>query len=323
MKPTSRILKNPLSPVAIIVFVLLVTNVAVIPQFVYPSELPSTFSLLVPTLLAAMASVPSILGGGGGFDLSIGPLLGFVNVFLIAVLMPHGLSQVWVALPLCLVLGTAIGAANGAIIMLFRLQPIVVTLGTYLFLAGEALVILPVAGGTAPGWATWFSAGWNGLPHSALLLVAALVIWIVLKHCGYVRLLQAVGGDDRAAFTTGVNVAGVRILAYALGGLFAALAGIAVTALVGSGDGTVGPQYTLVAIASVAVGGNALAGGFGTMIGPALGALVVFLIQNLLAASRVSSSWTEVAYGTILLVAVAANSQIRRALFRSSSEAPQ
>ena len=263
-----------------------------------------------------MASVPSILGGGGGFDLSIGPLLGFVNVLLIGVLLPHSLGSAWLAIPLCLAFGAAVGAANGTVISVLRLQPIVVTLGAYLILTGLALVVLPQAVGSAPGWASDLGGGFHGIPWSVSLFLVALAIWWAARRVGYVRLLEAVGSEDRAAFTAGVRVDGVRILAYALGGVFAALGGIALTALIGSGDATVGPQYTLISIAAVALGGNALAGGSGTMVGPILGALAIFLLQNLLAAIEVASLWIQIAYGATLLLAVMSNSELRRTVAR-------
>jgi ribose transport system permease protein len=86
---------------------------------------------------------------------------------------------------------------------------------------------------------------------------------------------------------------------------------LALTALIESGDPNIGPTYTLVAIAAVALGGTSLAGGRGGIIGSIFGALSIYLIQNLLSAVHVSALWLQVAYGAILVFAVVVNAEIR------------
>jgi ribose transport system permease protein len=102
----------------------------------------------------------------------------------------------------------------------------------------------------------------------------------------------------------------VLCLAYAVGGLFAGLAGLGLGVLIQSGDPGVGTQYTLAAVAAVALGGNVLGGGRGTLTGPILGAVSLFLIQTLLSGARVSSLWIQVVYGAVLLTALAFNSSL-------------
>jgi ribose transport system permease protein len=217
-----------------------------------------------------------------------------------------------VAVPLCLLLGTALGALNGALVAYGRLQPVVVTLGAYLVLSGVALVVMPEPVGQAPGWTDWLAGAWLGgfFPRPLLLVVIAALIWWVLYRLGAVRLFLAVGSEDRAVYTSGVRVSRVLVLAYALGGLFAALAGIALTVLIQSGDPLIGRQYTLPAIAAVALGGNPLFGGRGTLLGPVLGAVSLFLIQTLLSTLSVSSLWIQVVYGLVLLAAVCTNASL-------------
>ncbi|MFE2040264.1 ABC transporter permease [Streptomyces sp. NPDC059477] len=303
-------LRSPLAKVWAMTLALVIANAVVSPDLLAGSRLPGMVNLLVPLVLAALASVPSILSGGGGLDLSVGPLLGFVNVFAVGVLVPRGLGSAWIGIPLCLLLGAAVGALNGALVAYGRLQPIVVTLGSFLVLAGLALVVMPEPVGGAPGWAAFLADSSLGgyLPHSLILLLAAFGLWAALRTAGFVRLVRAVGSDQRAAYTSGVNVPAIRLGAYTLGGVFAALAGLALTALINSGDPTAGRQYTLMAIAAVALGANALHGGRGGILGPLLGAGTLFLIQLLLSAVNVSSLWIQVVYGTVLLVAICLNS---------------
>jgi ribose transport system permease protein len=297
---------------------LLLVNVALSPVMLDRGQLPSTINLVVPSLLVAMASVPSVMTGRGGIDLSVGPLLGLTNVVLVGVLLAGGLGAAGVAIPVCLAMGAAIGALNGALVAYGRLQPVVVTLGAYLVLSGITLVVMPEPVGDAPGWTSWLAGSWLGgyLPRSLLLVLVAGLVWVVLRRLGVIGLFLAVGSDDRAAYTSGVRVRWVLVGAYLLGGVFAALAGIALTVLIQSGDPLIGRQYTLAAIAAVALGGNPLFGGRGTLVGPVLGAVSLFLMQTLMSTLNVSSLWIQVVYGLVLLAAVCANASLTMRLSR-------
>jgi ribose transport system permease protein len=295
-----------------LVMVLLGVNLVLTPTMLGGHQLPGTLNLLVPSVLAAMASVPSVMSGRGGIDLSVGPLLGFVNVVVVAVLLPHGLGGVWAALPVALGIGAGVGLVNGAVVAYGRLQPVVVTLGSFLVLGGASLVVVPQPAGAEPHWIGYLSGAWLGgyLPRSVLLVLAGLVIWALLRWRGAIALILATGSEDRAAYTSGVRVGRVLCLAYAVGGLFAGLAGLGLGVLIQSGDPGVGTQYTLAAVAAVALGGNVLGGGRGTLTGPILGAVSLFLIQTLLSGARVSSLWIQVVYGAVLLTALAFNSSL-------------
>ena len=131
-----------------------------------------------------------------------------------------------------------------------------------------------------------------------------LVIWFALSRTAFHRNLYAVGGNDATAFSTGVNVTATRVIAYALGGMFAAVGGIALTALVQTTQTTAVTQYTLIALAAVALGGTSFAGGRGGLIASLLGALCIYLLQTLLGAVGVSATWLDVVYGGLLVVGV-------------------
>lgn len=317
-----RLVRGPLIIVVVLFLSLLIANILITPNMLTGPRVTAMANLLIPTMLAAMASVPSIMSGGGGLDLSVGPLLGFSNVILVGVLLPLGLGSAAVGIPLILLLGLAFGALNGAVIAYVRLQPIVVTLGGYLLLAGLSLVVLTQPKSGAPVWTATLAESLLGgyLPLSATLLVAALVIWWLAKKLGFVGLIIAIGSDERAAFASGVDVRRTRVGAYALGGLFAALGGVGLTSLINSADPTAGVQYTLVAIVAVALGGNALGGGRGGMRGPLLAAACLYLIQALLSGLQVSSLWIQVVYGGVLLAAIVTNSALGARLLRNSAE---
>lgn len=297
---------------ALLCAILFVANLAVQPSFVALGQIDGTLALAAPFLLAAIASTPAIMSGGGGIDLSVGPLVGVVNVVLVAWLVPHGLGGIFLAVPILLGLGLLVGTANGLLVAVVRLQPIVATLGSYLVLSGAALLILAEPGGEVPAWVARLGGGIGPVPGALLLLGPAVLGWLAIRRTAFHTALRAVGGDAPAAYSAGIDVTRVRVLAYALGGCFAALGGIALSALIDSGDPNQGAQYTLIAVAAVALGGTSLAGGRGGVLGSILGALVIFLIQNLLSALLVSPLWLQVVYGGVLVLAVIADGIKRR-----------
>lgn len=298
---------------------MLIANLITIPQFVSPGNIAGTLAVAAPFVLAAIASTPAILSGGGGIDISIGPLLGFANVLFIDQLLPNGLGGPAPAIAITLALSAFVGAVNGFLVVVVRLQPIVATLGSYLVLAGLALRLMPQPAGQAPSWIIRFNGSFGPIPGALILFAIPVVLWLLMQRTAYYRALIAVGGSERTAFSAGVNVMLVRGLAYVIGGFFAGFASLALTALVQSGDPTLGPQYTLVAIAAVALGGTSLAGGRGGIAGSILAALSIFLIQNFLSSIDVSSFWNQVVYGGILIVALVVNAEARTLVTRHAS----
>ncbi len=310
----------------LLVAILFVGNLIENPEFIASDQIAGTLAIAAPFVIAAVASTPSILSGGGGIDLSVGPLLGFVNVILVVRLIPEGLDDPYVAVPILLGIGALVGLVNGFLVAVVRLQPIVATLGTYLILVGWSLREMPEPVGEAPDWLVDFGGSFGPVPGALILMLVPVVLWILLQRTAYYRALISVGGDERASFSAGVNVTIVRIGAYVIGGVFAAVAGLALTALIRSGDPTIGPQYTLAAIAAVALGGTSLAGGRGGIIGSILGAFAIFLIQNFLGAVGVAYYWTQVAYGAILLGSLILNAIVvtrSRRRTTSAEEAPE
>ncbi len=285
-------------------FVLIIATVLITPSRFSPGNIGITLGLIVPLVLAACAATPVILTGREGIDLSVGPLIGFINVILVKTLiLDMGLESPLIIVPAALAIGVAVGAVNGFLAVALRIQPIVATLGSYLVLAGLATWILPSPMGPAPKWLNMLSEDWSVLP---LLAVAAA--WLAIKRTPLHGLMMTIGGDDRAAYSAGVNVGLVRFLAYVITGFFAAIAAISLTALLGSADAQVGPNYTLLAIAAAALGGVSLAGGKGGMAGAALGAVDIFLLQNLVTHFNVSSFFLQITYGLVLVIAVSLNS---------------
>jgi ribose transport system permease protein len=280
---------------------LLAVNVWLNPTRFAPSSWGALIGLAAPLLCAALASTPAILGGRGGIDVSVGPLMGFVN----AVLVTGLIGRLNITAPLIIVLaavalGAAVGFVNGLLAAVLRIQPIIATLGVYLILTGVTLTIVPAPTGNIPDWLRSFSQNYSFVP---ILLI--VFCWAAFTRLPVYGQLMAAGSDDRAAFTAGVNVTAARLVSYVLTGAFAGVAGLSLTGLIGSADPNVGPTYTLLAISSTALGGVSLAGGRGGLIGAGIGAIDIFLLQSVLTFFNVSTFVLQVAYGAVLVAAVA------------------
>gem|GEM_PF-79377 len=256
---------------------------------------------VAPMAIAALASTPSIIGGG--FDLTISPLMFLTNCVFVIWLAPHGLGGL-ISVPIMIAVGMAVGMLNGLLIVGLRVQPIVVTLAMYFILQGVDLLVSPTPASASTGWVGHLATTVGPVPGALFTIGLPLLIWFGLRFFPFRRLLYAVGSNDASAYSSGVNVSTIRVASYALGGLFASIGGFALTALVSSTNSSDSTEYTLLAIAAVALGGTSLSGGRGSLIGAFLGACSIYLLQNLLAAFGIDPSYLQVVYGGMLVVAV-------------------
>ncbi|MGA2793421.1 MAG: ABC transporter permease [Roseiarcus sp.] len=298
---------------AALFLVLLTVNAILNPAWLAPGAWGTVIGLAGPLVAASIASMPSILGGRGGIDVSIGPLMGFINVVVVKTLMTDlGVSSPWIVVVAALGIGASVGAVNGILTTVIRIQPIVATLGTYLVLNGATLTLLPEPAGAAPAWIKSLAGSFSIVP-----LAGMAATWLLIKRFTVYDWLMAIGSDDRACFTAGVPVSLIRFLSYVLGGVFAGVAALMLTGLIGSADPTVGPTFTLVAISAVALGGVSLAGGRGGFIAAVVGAAAIFLLQSALTYFNVSSFILRTVYGAILVVSVSLNALTSRAARKS------
>jgi ribose transport system permease protein len=290
---------------ALLTVALAIANVIVRPSFADPDNWDANLAVFAPLALVAMAMTPSILSGGGGLDISIGPLMNLVTIVFVTGLLGTSLGGPVVAVPLMLALGTAVGAINGVLIAVLRYQPVIATLCMLFVLGGVNLTLAPSPSqAPADNWTTHLAGSVGPAPGGLLTVGAVLAFWLALRRTAFHRALYAVGGDDAAAYSSGVDVTRVRVIAYAIGGLFAAVAGLALAGLVQSADPSYGVQYALIGLAAVALGGTPIGGGRGGVLGSLLGAASIYLIRNLLLFAQLSVVWLQVTYGALLIAGV-------------------
>ena len=290
----------------LLALVLFVANVAKLPAFVAVENWDANLIAFAPFAILAVASTPAVLTGQGGIDLSIAPLANLVNVVLVIHLLDSPTwSSPWLAIPIVLALSAGVGLVNGILVGVLRFQPVIATVGGLLVLLGLNLKLAPVPAAATAGWVQALHGNLGPVPWGLILIALPLLAWAALGYTPFHRTLYFVGGNATTAYSAGVNVTAVRMFAYAIGGLFAGVGGIALTALLSGAEANLGLQYALIALAAVALGGTPIGiGGRGGVIGSVLGAAVIFLLQNLLIVSHVSNVWLQVAYGAMLAIGV-------------------
>jgi ribose transport system permease protein len=267
---------------------------------------------VLPLAFAAVAQ--AICAIAGGIDLSIGPMMAFTSV-VAAANMKGQSEEVGVAIVLAtLGLGLVVGATNGSLIVITRVPDIVVTLAMAFVWGGAALLVLNTPAGGSAQWLKSLvlgSAGIDVIPKATVvLLVVVAVIWFPLRRSRLGLSMYAIGSNRLAAFRSGVSVGRTKVIAYAFTGLFAALAGLSLTASTGIGNPVPGP-YTLMSIAAVVLGGVSLAGGRGGVFGPILAVLILQLIQIDMAFMSLDPNLALVSQGVILIGVVMFGSLIQ------------
>ena len=301
--------------VALLVVLLIITKI-IQPDFGI-SGLDSLGRAALPFALATLGMAVVVIAGG--IDLSLAAMMAVCSVT--AALLMEGAAdgsadgQAGLVVLAVLGLGAAMGAVNGALIVVSRVPDIVVTLAMLFVWQGVALLILNAPGGGMAPWLRGLIVGGltlpgvppaltEWLPKSLIfLVVCAGLIWLPIRRSKLGLMFYAVGSDSLAAFRSGVPVGRTRIAAYAVAGLFAALGGIAVTMSTGIGEPIPGP-YLLASVAAVVLGGVTLGGGRGGLIGPVLAVLVLRLVRMDLTLMAVDPNVTAIVEGTIMVAVV-------------------
>lgn len=244
----------------------------------------------------------------GGIDLSVGSVLAICGA--VAASMISGGVDPFLTILAVLMLGLGIGVVNGLLISKGKLQPFIATLGTMTLLRGLTLVYTqgrPIGTGAA-GKLMFDKIGsgyFLGLPIPVYIMIVVFIIaYYILRHLRMGRYIYALGSNEEATLYSGIKVDRVKIFVYGACGMLAALAGIIVTARLGSAQPTAGSGYELDAIAAVVLGGTSMSGGIGTIGGTAIGALIIGVLNNALNLLQVPSYYQDVAKGIVILLAV-------------------
>ncbi|PZQ48579.1 MAG: ribose ABC transporter permease [Rhodovulum sulfidophilum] len=242
----------------------------------------------------------------GGIDLSVGAVMAFVGTLSAGMMVNLGLPAP-LALLLGLCVGLALGLINGALVAWGRMPAIIVTLATMGMARGLGLIYsggYPISG--LPSWISWFGVGRIGIiPVPVIMMVLIYAIaWVLLQRTAFGRHVYAIGGNETAARLSGVKTRRVQLAVYGISGLTAGLAAIILTGRLMSGQPNAGVGFELDAIAAVVLGGTAIAGGRGLILGTLIGAVLLGILNNGLNLMGINPYLQDVIKGFIILLAI-------------------
>ncbi|MCC8180296.1 MAG: ribose ABC transporter permease [Planctomycetes bacterium] len=242
----------------------------------------------------------------GGIDLSVGAVVALTGALTVG-LMSGGTMSMVPAILVGLLVGLLCGVANGAIIAYTKMPPFIVTMAIMNIARGAAYVY---TGGRPIRTRdpTFIEIGIGylaGIPLPVIYTAVFIIIISLLLNRSVVGThIYAVGGNREAARFSGIKIARIEILVYAISGLICAFAGVVLAARMTSGQPTVGIGFELDAIAACVLGGVSMSGGLGRVGGSMIGALVIGVINNGLNLMNVNSFWQLIAKGLVILIAV-------------------
>lgn len=251
-----------------------------------------------------------------GIDLSVGSVLGFTAA-VCAGLLKNGIAfesmdlfvgfTVLGAILASILIGMLLGLFNGWVITKFSIPPFVATLAMLTIARGLTMLYtegIPIS--NLGSEFEFIGSGWIlGIPVPVWISIFMVLIVIFLtKKTTFGRYIYAIGGNERAAFLSGININRIKLVVYAIAGMMAAVGGVLVTSRLNSAQPNAGMSYELDSIAAVVIGGTSLSGGIGTVTGTVIGAVIIGVLNNGLVLLDVSPFWQQVVKGFVILLAV-------------------
>ena len=313
--PLRRILKAfvDIRELTLIVLIaaIIIVMASINPYFFSVANFRAVAVGMAPTAVIVIGM--AILLASGGFDLSVGSVMALSST-VVALLLLSGLP-IPIAVILGLVLGVIAGIANGVLVTGLGINPLIATLGTMSIARGIALVLTEgfSVSSLPPGFAWIGKADIGGLPVIVVFTLALVIVFdLAVRHTRFFRQVYFIGANEKAALLSGIHVTRVRIIAYALTGFLAALAGVLLASRLMSGTPTAGNGIELQVLAAAVIGGASLRGGEGTILGAFLGVVFVALINNSMTMLAVSIYWQMIVIGSVLVAAVALDMLIRK-----------
>ncbi len=302
---------RPLIPLLLLLVVLLIVLVIIRPSIANERWVSSTIRFAIP--LAILAASQTLTMITGGIDLSVG-MVASMSAYVMATQAPA--EGVVASSVLALVVATVIGLVNGVGVGIFRVHPLIMTLGMSLVVLGLLTVyqrIVIGSGTRVPDEILWLGArtsfGW--IPNSLIVFIPlAAVILFGLRRSGFGRLLYAIGDNEFAARLAGVRVWQVLLVLYVISGLLAGIAGLIYAGLTQTATGTLVEVYVLPSVAAAVIGGTSIYGGRGGYAGSIVGAVILTVLTTLLTVLQMPEAARQILFGAIVLAVAAAYNRI-------------
>jgi rhamnose transport system permease protein len=279
---------------------------ALSPDFLTSSNLFNVMALDTENGLIALGM--AVVIASGGIDLSVGSILALSSVTMAAAVQ-HGAPMLLAAV-VCLLTGLVCGLVNGSLVVLLRLHPLLVTLGTLAVFRGLALGISNGNGFSGfPASFEFFGQTYVGaVPAQVIVwLLLAVALYMVVNRTTAGRRLLAVGINETATSFAGIRVSAVRLAVYGASGLFTGIASLIYSSRVFSVRGDSGNGLELLAIAAVVVGGSSIRGGEISAARTTMAVIVIGVIPDGLQLANIDTSWQYVSIGVVMIAAIVIN----------------
>jgi len=316
---TGRLFKHENAPM-FFVLVLAIIAVYLVELFFVRGSNISKVAFLKPMNIANVLMQVSITGMlaismtlvmiSGGIDLSIGQMMCFLGTAMAFMMKNVGWGG-WQVAVFGIVLAVLFQLLMGLIISRTKLEPFIVSLGfmsiykgfTYLITNGREITIEGKFSFIGRSYINITENFRLGMPV-ILLVVLVIIMYLILKYTKFGRTVYAVGGNESAAYLAGINVKNFKLLLYAINGLFIAIASMSSLSRMGTGNPLMGEGKEIEVIAAVVVGGTALSGGKGNIIGTLIGVMLLGFISNALNILGVAPHWQYIMRGILIIVSV-------------------
>lgn len=289
------------------------------PAFLSTANISNVLRATGFTLITSLGMTLVLIAGG--LDLSVGSVLA-VGSMVVGMCMKLGIP-IPVAILLAAIAGLALGYINGAVVVKFRIPPLIMTLGMLymsrgiVYIMTKGVPIYPLS----QEFQNIEQKDVIGIPAIVLIsLLLAIVSHIALTKTTFGREIYAVGGNKEAARLSGININKVNLLVYSITGMLAAFTGVMMASRLGSAQPASGSGYELTVIAAVIIGGTSTFGGYGTILGTTIGALFMNILSNSMTLMKVSVYWQNLIVGLILVLAVILDQYKRDRLMRAGKK---
>lgn len=318
LQGTVRFLQQPEISILIPLLLLCIFTTVLNPNFLNKSNIADTLNYISLDFIIAVGMTFTIISGG--MDLSVGSTVA-LGGYVTGLALVNGLPVV-VSVFLGLLTGFVIGLLNGGIIVTFRIPPFITTLGMMYIVKGvvnvlsegrplfpfpdafNAIAQTRIGGFPAPIFMAFF-----------LLLLAAFV----LKNTSFGRSIMAIGGNEAAANTSGIDVNRVKIITYIMTSVLASFSGILLASKSGTATPGAGDGYEMNIIAAVIIGGTSLSGGSGSIVSTLIGCALIKVLNNAMVILSINTYWQNIVIGAIIIVAVIIDTMRRQKALKGKS----
>ena len=281
------------------------------PSFITPDNLINILRQASYTAIAAVGMTMVIIIGE--IDLSAGSLVCAAG--LAGALVCKGTDSVLLAVMAALIMGAIVGLFNGSLRAIGQLPGFIASLASMTILRGLAYI---VTGGNSVVWSndnfTMIGTGYISIiPVPVIIMFAAVIFGVLLTtKFRFGRYIYAVGGNMEASRWSGIAVVRVKIIVYVIMGVLTAIAGLIITARLGSGQPSAGLNFEMDCITAAVVGGTSMSGGRGKIIGTVVGVLLLTVLTNGMTLVGMNTYWQQVLKGVIIVISVLADTQTKR-----------